>query len=322
MTTTLTSDAANYFAAVSAELADLPEEDRAELLEDVEQHLAEVAAEGTGPLEHRLGTPGAYAAELRAAAGLPPRGARPGASLFAAPVDRARRLVERVRGTRAYAEVSAFAPELRPAWWVARAYLLVAALSLSQNDALRDVVPVPHVFGSALLGLVSVGAGVVVSVRVGRRRTWGGWRRWGLAAANTAAVVAALTVAANVSDRAGGRFYYPSENVGSGTLTGPYGEVTNVFPYDSHGQPLTGVYLFDQNGSPLGDMVYCADLCDGRAYTFPLDRPFLDRYGKAVPTLRPPVVLPGVTPTPTPAPTPAASAKPTAKPAPHPTPTP
>jgi hypothetical protein len=314
MTTTLTRDAADYLGAVCAELADLPDDDRAELLEDVEQHLAEVAAEGAGPLEQRLGSPEAYAAELRSAAGLPARDAAGGGHLFAAPVRRVRRLAARVEATRGYREARAFAPELRPAWWVARAYLLVAALALSQNSSLRDVLPVPHVFGSALLGLIAVGAAMVASVRLGRRRAWTGWRRWGLAAANTAAVLAALTLMTNVSQRAGDRYYYPSYDAAPTVLVGPYGEVTNVYPYDGDGKPLDGVYLFDQDGRPLGPMV-CPDGCGPeREYAFPLSHgPYGDQSGP-----RPPVVLQ------VPAPSAAASATPApgATPQPKPTPTP
>lgn len=304
MTTTLTRDAADFYAAVCAELADLPDEDRAELLEDVEQHLAEVAAEGEG--QHRLGTPEAYAAELRSAAGLPPKNAT-GGHLFAAPVRRARRTFARVETTRAYREARAFAPELRPAWWVARAYVLVAALALSQNGSLRAVLPVPHVFGSALLGVLAVGAAAVASVRLGRRRAWTGWQRWALAAANTVAVIAALTLMSNVSQRAGDRYYYPSYDAVPAVLSGPFGEVTNVYPYDADGRPLEGVYLLDQEGRPLATMV-CPDGCD--EFAFPMHR---GPYGAPQPTPRAPVLLPGAAPRPNPKATPSPKASPAPK---------
>jgi len=71
---------ARYLAGVRAELADLPPNELTEMLDDVGAHLSDLAAE-LGPdadLTARLGTPAAYAAELRAAAGYP-----------AAPVSRA-----------------------------------------------------------------------------------------------------------------------------------------------------------------------------------------------------------------------------------------
>ena len=61
------SDVATYAATVRAQLADLPAMERDVLLEDLEQHLAEVAAEGEGSLVDRLGPPEDYAVELRAA---------------------------------------------------------------------------------------------------------------------------------------------------------------------------------------------------------------------------------------------------------------
>jgi uncharacterized membrane protein len=46
-----------YVDAVSAALAGLPAATRDELLEDLPEHLAEVAAEGAGTLTDRLGAP-------------------------------------------------------------------------------------------------------------------------------------------------------------------------------------------------------------------------------------------------------------------------
>ncbi len=75
MNTTL-SPAAAYVDAVRAALADLPADDLAEIVEDVRDHVDQVAAElpdgaTAAALEARLGTPADYAAELRSAAGYP-----------------------------------------------------------------------------------------------------------------------------------------------------------------------------------------------------------------------------------------------------------
>src|SRR5512142_886760 len=61
---------ARYLDGVRAALLDLPPEVREELLEDLLAHLTEVAAESSEPLVDRLGEPSAYAAELRASAGV------------------------------------------------------------------------------------------------------------------------------------------------------------------------------------------------------------------------------------------------------------
>jgi hypothetical protein len=66
---TISADVARYATAVRAACGDLPGPDRELLLEDLEDHLQEVAAEAGGPLEERLGRPEVYAAELRASAG-------------------------------------------------------------------------------------------------------------------------------------------------------------------------------------------------------------------------------------------------------------
>lgn len=56
---TATPDAERYLREVASHLAGLPAGDRAELLEDLAQHLEEIAAEPGPPLSERLGSPGA-----------------------------------------------------------------------------------------------------------------------------------------------------------------------------------------------------------------------------------------------------------------------
>ncbi len=69
----MTDDVRRYAAAVRAALADLGAAQRGALLDDLEAHLAEVAAESGEPLAERLGPPERYAGELRVAYGAPPR---------------------------------------------------------------------------------------------------------------------------------------------------------------------------------------------------------------------------------------------------------
>ena len=103
MTAPTTSPAAQrYLAEVAGELADLPVEERADLLEDLGLHLAALDAEDDAwPVGVRLGTPAAYAAELRAAAGLPPRAAP--ARPHRRPADGVVRVVRAVAASRAAA---------------------------------------------------------------------------------------------------------------------------------------------------------------------------------------------------------------------------
>ena len=162
---TIDGDVARYATAVRAAFADLPGPERELLLEDLEDHLLEVAAEAGGPLEERLGRPAAYAAELRASAGLPAAGAA--AAGRARPRLResrvARRLRRSWRGTMAHPAAAAtaeFLPELRPAWWVLRGYVAVLAASavlggLYPGDGQGMRFPVPALLGSQLLGLLA-----------------------------------------------------------------------------------------------------------------------------------------------------------------------
>ena len=78
MNSTLTGPVATYLADVKAQLSDLPPGEFEDVLEDVSDHLSEVAAEfdetpTAEALHERLGTPRQYADELRTAAGYPPR---------------------------------------------------------------------------------------------------------------------------------------------------------------------------------------------------------------------------------------------------------
>jgi len=61
------NDVASYASAVRAALGALPDTERESLLEDLENHLAEVASESGLSLHERLGKPEDYAAELRSA---------------------------------------------------------------------------------------------------------------------------------------------------------------------------------------------------------------------------------------------------------------
>ncbi|WP_018351676.1 HAAS signaling domain-containing protein [Longispora albida] len=155
-------EASAYLAGVRAALADLPAALREDLLEELPGHLAEVQAEGAGSLVERLGSPVAYAAELRASAGLPP-GPVPSAPSTVDYRELARRCDEAAGRLAGYEKGSDLLRDLLPGWWVLRGVfatvLLMATIGL-------------HWY----LGLVTVPLAVVmamVSVRIGRAsRTW------------------------------------------------------------------------------------------------------------------------------------------------------
>jgi hypothetical protein len=93
MSTTTPTAVAEYVAGIQEALADLPAAEVEEIVEDIGQHLSEVAGElgeevSVEALTARLGPPQQYASELRAAAGYPPAAAVPpaGRGTFAARV--------------------------------------------------------------------------------------------------------------------------------------------------------------------------------------------------------------------------------------------
>lgn len=178
MTTTVDS----YLSAVARELDDLPATERDELLEDLASHLSEVAVEGD--LYDTLGDPVAYARELRAAAGLGEPLVEP-RSLTA----RLRDSVDAARRSRSARSLSQLLRELRPAWWIARAWLAVAAL------AGEVAWPVPPVGDNRFIGLIFFLLAAWASVTLGRRAQAG--RRQGLnLTATVLGAIFALTVPA------------------------------------------------------------------------------------------------------------------------------
>lgn len=251
-------DVAHYAAAVRAALADLPPAERDDLIEDLADHLAEVAAESDVPLAQRLGSPQDYAEELRASAGLGPRRRTvPGRDRVAGAVVKLRsRPFWRHPACRAS---TGFLVELRPAWWVARAWLAVYLLAQSGpgiTDSWRRLSIVPDIAGSKLLGLLLLVGAIVGSVWLGRRRTSGVGRRaerFLIGAGNTVAVIVALGVVNTFTSYGAWstRTVYVEGSSRPLQLSAPGGAVTNIYPYASDGTPLAGVLLFDQDGQPI-----------------------------------------------------------------------
>jgi hypothetical protein len=242
-----------YARQVREALADVPPARLEELLEDLEEHLVEVASETPGPLADRLGSPAGYAAELRRAAGLPD--ALPQATAAERP-STASRWVAQVRASEPYRHVVAFLPELRPAWWVARGWAAVAAVDYSVQGEVT--MPLPSL-GLGIVGWAITVAVVVWSVRLGlRTRAAGGGPTHGWVAVNLALALCTVFALVGVADR----FSYADapQNVSYTvpavtTLTHEDGTpITNIVPYGPDGTPLTGVLLYDQDGRPIDNL--------------------------------------------------------------------
>lgn len=238
-TPTTTREAEAYLAEVRQHLEDLSEEERAELLDDLRQHLTEIGTEeGGASLRERLGDPGAYADELRTAAGLAPK------SQDVQPTARVSASARLNAAAGAAREVLA---DLRPAWWLARG-TLYAALPFWLGDNAGDNFPVPSPGDSHALGLIVLLLGAVASVWLGRSADRPGWRRAGMAANAGVALIAVLIISLTPT--------YPTVDESLSVtrrpwLVSPHGMVTNILPYDSKGNPLEDVLLFDQDGRPL-----------------------------------------------------------------------
>jgi hypothetical protein len=253
-------DVAAYLAAVRAELSDLPANHRDALIDDLGEHLGEIAVELDGPLADRLGAPADYARDLRVSAGFDPA---------TAPAPWWRGLLG--PGARqALGAAAHFVDSLRPTWVLVRAllagYLLVTVL--------ERVVTVPYsLHWLAPLGvavvLVAAVAGSLRLDRWERARTRPAWVRALLAVASIVlAVVGASIVLGQRVDGSDASDASGSQAVTSNGSMGPDGRppsdlshVTNIVVYDANGKALHDVRLYDQGGNPLvlGDPWYGVD---------------------------------------------------------------
>jgi hypothetical protein len=309
------SDVATYAASVRNALSDLPSGQANVLLEDLEDHLTEIAADAGGPLTELLGPPEQYAQELRTAYGVAQVNTwRQGPALRDLQLARAW-----VAGSDWYREVRAFLPELRPAWWVLRGYLaaLILAAAFSRGYGLG---PIPNpTTKRGLAEILAAGVAIWLSVRIGRRsRNLPEGARFLAVSANVLIAFVALVVLGNMHS-----FAY-SEIIGTATpeqqpLNAAFaaGPLTNIYPYSLDGKQLTNVLLYDQDGRPITVAKSEAQTsypigADGKAITNAY--PLTQRHMNGDPVVAPRVAFP---PWPTPSPSPSASPSPT----PNPTPT-
>ena len=245
-----------YLRAVAEQVDDLPRSDREDLLLEIREHLDHIALETSSPLEARLGSPEAYAAELRTSAGLPPR----------ATSTRARLWQQVAPGLRAWRErpvvaaALSFLTSVRPVWWVARAWVAVCAVAVFRWDswnAWSDRLPVVPRMGSGWLGLAVLLAAVLVSVQLGRV-TWGTRMRRAVIAMNVLLVLAAvpvvqslkLTTARDVQARSSVAVQYYESPPQTGVFASGT-QVRNLYAFDGQGRLLTDVRLYTDAGVPV-----------------------------------------------------------------------
>jgi len=255
-TTGMEADA--YLKEVARCLATVPAEERAELLDDLAEHLREIAAEPGPPLTERLGPPEAYAAELLASAGVAPAGA-PQRALRA----RAGALVTRGRASALGREVERLLPVLRPCWWVLRAYLAVSLLAALTRDNHYPGFPIPHLAGNAALGLIAVVVAIPLSIRLGQRSL----PRIGRLAVIAATAILAIYAVVLLGKIRTNQVTYvqsgtsPLSGSGDTCLTNASGQnITNIYAYGPDGTLLNPVLLYDQDGQPIDNL--CPDVND------------------------------------------------------------
>ena len=242
-------DVATYAASVRAALSNLPTDQSEVLLEDLEDHLREIAADAGGPLHERLGPPQQYAEDLRAAYGA----AQVTTRRQDAALHDLQRALARVTGSTWYRQIRAFLPELRPAWWVLRAYLAVLILMAAVSPG-YPLGPIPDPTSKrGLVEILATGIAIWLSVRIGRRSRQLSQKALVLAySANLLIALFAVVVLANM------RSFAYSELTGTTspqqtTFANAFaaGQVTNIYPYSQDGKPLTNVLLYDQDGRPI-----------------------------------------------------------------------
>lgn len=287
--TLLDAHVRGYAEAVRLHLADLGPEVTEDLTDGLEADLTEAIAD-TAPapagrsdddvaldLAAHFGAPAAYAAELRAAAGLPPAGPprrRPG--MQAAVAHRWRLRAERwaeqwrpLTSTPQWAAVTTFARDLRPVWWVARGWLVGSWLNaLADGEALLLV---PTTVSDLVFPLLAT----LVSVQWGRGR-WLAWR-WmprvvvavslgallmtpsfvdsthrAVLYGTTGSTGVADSYAAGYDDATQASFTHESvEDTRDQGVWVDGMQVSNLFAYDANGDPLKDVQLFDDRGRPV-----------------------------------------------------------------------
>ncbi|NNM46655.1 HAAS signaling domain-containing protein [Knoellia koreensis] len=227
-----------YVTQVRAELADLSPDDVEELTGGLEADLAERVAEAPDGLAG-LGSPAAYAAELRSAAGLPARsGLSP--SWWSQQVAVFHDNIRDLRRDSALAnEVIDFLVKLRPAWWVLRG-LVIAWVGASVVGVRALLLP---------LGILAV----VASVWLARRpKVLGEATGLLTLALNAVAIVACLGWWASYSTPGDPNAVVYGESGGPATgLVYNEQSVGNLFVYDRDGKALSDVRVFTDRGDPI-----------------------------------------------------------------------
>ena len=227
-----------YVRRVREALGDLPVEDVDDLVQGMEADLTEVAGEGSGSLVERLGSPEAYAAELRSAARLPEPSAPNAVDGFWI-AERARLRGHREALVAAFPALPATVERLAPLWWAARGATLGWLLGALLGG------------GGALLVLVGVGISIWWALR---GRPAGRVGRVLSAFAGALAIVAMLPLSVWALERTSPFGSYdsgPAQDDQPQGLSQDGRGISQLYAYDREGSRLDDVRIYDQDGAPV-----------------------------------------------------------------------
>ncbi|MEO7071076.1 MAG: hypothetical protein ABI131_11365 [Nostocoides sp.] len=234
-----TAAVAAYVQGVRSALGDLPAEDVDDLTSGMEADLAEALTEGAGDLTTRFGTPEAYAAELRSAAGLPPA-----TTEGSTPVTvRSRLSATRDGWLQRHSTLADVGRELAPLWWLGRglgaAYLASAFFGTGRIPA----------------ALVFVAASLWLGYRTHQDKAQPTWPRtvdrlWSVGGLILVPIAVWLVLVPSAAAYGGGSSG-ATEYSAPGGLALDGNQVQGLYAYGPDGKRLDNVRLFADDGRPI-----------------------------------------------------------------------
>ncbi len=242
-----------YLAAVRDALSDLPEDERADLLAEVEASLVEAVGEGERTIAS-LGPAQAFAAELRASAGL---GEQAAPAVSRSGVDALRAAMAELGRHPAMQRATHLARELAPAWWLVRGGLVIAAVAAATGASWSIAHPwlphLPSARATAFWLVVAVVASFALGLRTRGRASAG--VVIAVLAIDVVALLAIVPVERHVRESPSAYAlgappveYVPQVTPGL-QLDGR--QIQNIYPYSRAGKLLHDVLLYDDTGRPI-----------------------------------------------------------------------
>lgn len=265
-----------YVQDVAAQLNGLEEEERAELLDDLRSHLREVINENPGSsLNDLVGTPESYAKELLASAGVVTT-QKPKKQRFTHIQKRYEETTKSFKATTAGQITTKYATILAPAWWVARAYLLVTLVTsiiagTSHSFYVGSVgqwptsfalsypgFPIPHLLGSTIIGFLAIIALIPLSVAIGQRSAEKSLTtpvKRIVTVSSVVLVVFGIGLMSYGTSNSAQVIYQNYATPQDRCLSNSANQhVTNLYPYGTDGKLLDNVLIYDQTGKPIDNL--------------------------------------------------------------------